>query len=276
MIKVNSHPVVEWFTFSGGEEAPRLPDAILPNTPVVEVTVHGAASQTLMGMILVVDALRRRNPLVQLDLFIPYLPYARQDRVCNDGEPLSVAAMGGLINSLGFRTVRVFDCHSDVGAAVVHNCHNVHVAQILAAYFPLAEWSGITLVAPDAGAVKKTYEAAKHLGAAGVVCCSKIRDTRTGRITETAVHDDVFGKQLLVVDDIFDGGRTFTELGKVLRDLQPAAMDLWVTHGIFSKGYTEVAELYRNIYSTNSFHHAAKGNTRPDGIVDPQFSFFEI
>lgn len=275
MIKLNRHPV-ESFTFPGGEEAPRIPDALDPETPVVEVMVHGADSRTLMQMLLIVDALRRRNPLVQLDLFIPYLPYARQDRVCNDGEPLSVAAIAGLVNSLGFRKVAVVDCHSDVGPALVHNCHNVTLAKLLEFYLPYADWRAITLVAPDAGAVKKTYEAAKHLGAAGVVCCSKIRDTRTGQITATAVHDDVFSKQLLVVDDIFDGGRTFTELGKVLRDLQPEAMDLWVTHGIFSKGYTEVAELYRNIYSTNSFHHAAKGNTRPDGIVDPQFSFFEI
>lgn len=275
MIKLNRIPV-ECFTFPGGEESVRLPDAISYTTPVVEVVVHGADSRTLMQMLLVVDALRRRNPLVMLDLFIPYLPYARQDRVCNDGEALSVAVVANLINSQGFRTVRVLDCHSDVGAALVRDCHNVHLAQLLDAYLPFTDWKNITLVAPDAGAVKKTYEAAKHLGAAGVVCCSKVRDTATGRITGTTVHDDVFEKRLLVVDDIFDGGRTFIELGRVLKSHGPAEMALWVTHGIFSKGYGEVAELYNRIYSTNSFHHAAKGSTRPDGIVDPQFSFFEI
>jgi ribose-phosphate pyrophosphokinase len=274
MIYLNGAPV-EYFTFPGGELAPRIPEG-LPRFPVIEIKVHGDETSTIFNLALIVDALRRRDPLVQLELAIPYLPYARQDRVCNPGEPLAVSVMADLINSLGFRRVEVMDCHSDVGSALIRNCRSVPVAEVLARALPALAWNKVTLVAPDAGAVKKVHEAARNLGADGVVCCSKVRDTATGNISHVEVPGDLGGKYLLVVDDIFDGGRTFIELGRALRQQNPAGLGLWVTHGIFSKGYDEVAAIYDSIDTTNSFHHAAKGNTRPDGIVDPQFSFFEI
>jgi ribose-phosphate pyrophosphokinase len=46
----------------------------------------------------------------------------------------------------------------------------------------------------------------------------------------------VNGKTVLIIDDICDGGKTFLELGKKLKELGAKSVLLHVTHGIFSKG----------------------------------------
>ena len=79
-----------------------------------------------------------------------------------------------------------------------------------------------------------------------------------------------------MVDDIFDGGRTFVELAKLILPMEPERLELYVTHGIFSKGYDEITQYYDRIYTTNSFHEAGRGNIRPDGIVDDKYLWLEL
>lgn len=278
MIKISTLPPhtdyhIKQFVFAGGEAYVQLPPIGLAH---VKIAARLTNSDEIMKLLLVVDALRRQSPAVKIDLDLPYLPYARQDRVCEPGESLSVVVMADLINRLELNQVTILDCHSDVGTALIRRCKVISAGQLIKESFPDRDWSQTTLVAPDAGALKKTHFAAQLLGAKAVIHCSKIRDTKTGRITATEVPKELDGAKLFVMDDIFDGGRTFVELGRAIRAQNPASLELWVTHGIFSKGYDEVKELYSHVYSTNSFHHAANGNTRPDGIVDTQFSFFQV
>jgi ribose-phosphate pyrophosphokinase len=53
------------------------------------------------------------------------------------------------------------------------------------------------------------------------------------------------------VDDICDGGRTFIEISKALDGYQ-GELYLFVTHGIFSKGFEELFKHFTKIYTTNS------------------------
>ena len=89
---------------------------------------------------------------------------------------------------------------------------------------------------------------------AGYLTASKSRDLATQEISDTTINGDVKGKNLLVVDDICDGGRTFIELGKVLREKQCGELSLFVTHGIFSYGIDQLLDVYDRIYTTDSFH----------------------
>ena len=55
----------------------------------------------------------------------------------------------------------------------------------------------------------------------------------------------------MIVDDTCDGGRTFIELAKVLRARNAGKIELYVTHGIFSKGLKELSEHFDCIHSLN-------------------------
>ncbi len=211
-------------------------------------------SDDIMFLLLAVDAVRRVKVSTLIHLTIPYFPYARQDRVCNEGESLSVKVMADIINNLNCAKVIVYDPHSDVTSALINNCHIVSQADIIAStsISQVILNKELALVSPDAGAEKKTRLVAKRLASTeknlDVFCSSKIRNTLTGEIVSTEVHGNVRGKNLLIIDDICDGGRTFIELAKALKECGASDIYLYVTHGIFSKGLDELASHFKHIY----------------------------
>jgi len=195
---------------------------------------------------------------------MPYAPYARQDRVCNAGEALGISAFAKIINSMEYNAVYVSDPHSDVSPAVLDRCHVRTQAELFLPFFSdydIPRQELIYLVSPDAGAAKKTRECFKLIKMihqnVKVVYANKVRNTETGEITETNLAESEKieeGAHFIVVDDICDGGRTFIDLGKVLKTYKPKSLRLHVTHGIFSKGeeviktegcYNELTAVYK-------------------------------
>jgi ribose-phosphate pyrophosphokinase len=236
--------------FPGGELQPRISGKIEPHADVT-IVAKLYSSDDIMELMLVVDALRRKVKHPTIHFVCPYLPYARQDRVCFDGESLSLKVMCDMINSLKFETVTVWDVHSDVSLALLNNVHNVHQKEFVA-QIP-HKYDKTVLVIPDAGAMKKTFETAKYLHL-DTVRADKIRSVDDGSITGTVVYSEHLGdKDFLIVDDICDGGRTFTELAKVLRELTTGKIELYVTHGIFSQGLDVFKGLIDHIYVANPF-----------------------
>lgn len=209
------------FKFSGGECYIKIDVADISGK--TEIIAPLNSSDDIMCLLLAVDAVRRVNANTAIHLTIPYFPYGRQDRVCNEGESLSVKVMADIINHLNCAKVTIYDPHSDVTPALLNNCYIVSLADIVTNSSLSKDILNkkLALVSPDAGAEKKTRLAAKHLSIAGqtveVFFSSKTRDTLTGNITATEVHGNVQGKNLLIVDDICDGGRTFVELAKALK-----------------------------------------------------------
>lgn len=214
------------------------------------------SSDDLMTVLLLNNALKNYG-YGNISLKLKYIPYAQQDRICETGEALSVKVMADLINSCGFNSVTVYDPHSYVSTALINNCKIVEVADILftrgESYYLLK--SVDTLIAPDAGSYKKVSNVARF-GNIPVVHATK--DRVNGEVQSVTLHGDVAGKNCLVIDDICVGGRTFTELGKALKDAGAGDLSLYITHGIFSKGLDELNLYYKKIYSTDSRPEAIK------------------
>jgi ribose-phosphate pyrophosphokinase len=247
---------IETFNFSGGEcHVKILPEDIVSSSNI-EANLN--SSDDIMRLILCVDAIRRINPDTKILLTIPYFPYARQDRVCNPGEALSVKVMANLINSLNCNLVRIFDPHSDVTPALINNCEVASLDDIIcnSNLKDAILRDNLTLISPDAGAEKKVKMLAKRLSSqdnlVNSLCASKTRDTLTGNITSTEIHGDVQGGNLIVIDDICDGGRTFTELAKVLKQKGANDIYLYVTHGIFSKGLDVLKDHFKHVYCNHT------------------------
>lgn len=241
--------------FSGGEIQVKLDVSWVKwRKASFKINAHLTSSDEVMTLVLLVDALRRHSTTpdqVYIELECPYLPYARQDRVMEDGESLSLRVMCNLINSLRFDRVTVWDPHSDVAMALLDNISVVDQTSLVL-LVPVLK-SETVLVSPDAGAMKKTHKIAKGLGFS-MVTAEKIRSTEDGSITGTQVHSDHIGKKdFLIVDDICDGGRTFIELAKELKKLTDGRILLYVTHGIFSKGLDVFDGLIDHVYTALPF-----------------------
>ena len=206
----------------------------------------------LMALAFTVDALKHQYPLASLHLDMPYVPYARQDRVCSPGEAHQLKVTANLINGMGFATVTSVDAHSAVSEAVFDRFYTLDQIAVFSKI--KTNWSDVYIVAPDQGATKKAEAFAKAVNAAGVITCAKIREMSTGKITGLKVLDHVpTSCNILVLDDLCDGGRTFIEVSKALqtnRDIMK--IELAVTHGLFSKGVDVVKDYYDEIYTTDS------------------------
>jgi len=239
------------FVFSGGEVQVRIEEVgyYYPASSV-RIEAHIVKSDDFFELALLVDAIRRTFGYTTLiDLVMPYLPYARQDRAMTTGESLALKVFCDLINGLKFRTVEVWDVHSDVALALLDRVVNKPVEQIIQ-----PEVLGdCILVAPDAGSLKKVSKVAQMFGRR-MVRADKTRSVKDGSITGTVVYSESVGySDFLIVDDICDGGRTFIELAKELRKLTTGKINLYVTHGIFSKGFVELNTVIDNIYCAVPF-----------------------
>lgn len=250
---------IEFFAFPGGERHVRLPAAqlcaidVLDKDWTIEARVYTPAD--IMDLMLVTDAMRRIIPAGSLlRLVMPYVPYARQDRVALEGEPLSAAVFCTLINALAFDSVEVWDPHSDVTPALLKNVRIRPTKALMQQTFDEKGMAHLlancAFVAPDAGARKRVAALAKDFGTE-VVFAAKKRDPTTGKLSGAQVLGDVPARPLLVVDDICDGGGTFLELARVLREKTDAPLYLYVTHGLFTKGLDALKGCYDGVFSAN-------------------------
>lgn len=234
----------------------------------VYVVAKIKTSDDVMMLLNLVDAVKRKYPFAEMVLEMAYVPYARQDRICNPGESISIVVLAKLINSCGFQRVHILDPHSETTEALIERVVVVSKEMVFSNLFSRERWGKVTIVAPDAGAYKKAYQFAQAVGAKNVISCNKVRDPATGEITDYKVmRGDQPIEHAVVLDDIIDGGRTFIELSNNLRPFV-GRLDLVASHAIFSKGVEIVASLYDNVYTTCSYYDK---EDLPETVKNVQF-----
>ena len=148
----------EWkfksFLFPSGEVGVKLesPFNQYPTKSLILARLN--TSTDIIELIMLVDAIRRidKSPI---DLFLPKIPYAQQDRVCDYGESLSVAVFANIINSLNFAKVTVIDPHSNVSEALINNIEVITQLSIIKNFNQLWDvFKNSVLVAPVNSACK--------------------------------------------------------------------------------------------------------------------------
>lgn len=201
-------------------------------------------------------------------IYLPYFPGSRQDR--SDGHsPLTIEMYAKMIKS-ALKTastidIYTFDIHSLLGWEIIDNVlaetrnsggqlFNIEVNQLDGSVFD-KDITGI--IAADKGGVTRAslfgttfYEGCEFIK------CEKSRVFNSGKIAEYDVPDDIPNGKYLVVDDICDGGATFIALADAIHEKNKnVELQLYVSHGIFARGYHELEQRYSKFYTTDSFPH---------------------
>ena len=197
----------------------------------------------------------------EINLYIPYLMGARSDREFQiGGNSYLVDVLSPVINSLGFEKIKVLDVHSDVAPACIKKLKiDTVLDQLLVeALYKVNsnDSSKCYVISPDSGASKRTFETCKKVSGFDfeIVECSKHRDLKTGKIVETIIpKNDFENRDCIILDDIIDGGRTFIELSKQLKERNCGDIYLCATHGIFSAGLEVFKPYIKQIFTTNSY-----------------------
>lgn len=221
------------------------------NDNSVLITTRIRSSNDIMMLLLATDAVKRLG-IKDIDVFIPYLPYARQDRKMVDGEALSLKVMADLLNAQEYKKVTMYDVHSEVATALINNSESITNHKF--AKEVLKDKKDYYIVSPDAGAYKKIFKLCQYLNyQEEIIMSNKIRDVSNGVIRSMTIsHSDLKGKECFIVDDICDGGGTFSLLAQELRSINAGKINLIVSHGIFSRGFSLLTDI-NHIYTTDSF-----------------------
>lgn len=247
-------PEIEFdkMVFSGGEQHIKLNNNIdYSQIDSVVITHRVRSTDDLMQVLIAKDALSIKG-IKHFVLVMPYIPYARQDRKCFEGESFTLKVFTDVLNSAKFDTVYVLDSHSDVAPALINNCVNIDNTRFVGSVLKSLDFLPV-LISPDAGSNKKANKLSIHFEL-DLVKCDKIRDTQTGNLSGFEVFsNDLKGRNCIIVDDICDGGGTFVGLTEELKKKNAGDVYLFVTHGIFSKGFDVFKNTLKHIYCTNSF-----------------------
>jgi ribose-phosphate pyrophosphokinase len=173
--------------------------------------------------------------------------------VCREGEAFSLQVFGDLLNAQNYASVTFFDVHSPVALAAVRRSRALDNHTFVRA--ALRGKRDYILITPDLGAAKKMHGVAEALGYQGrPVQCDKYR-APGGDVDHIDIPlKDFGGKEAVIVDDICDGGATFTTLATLLKARNAGRVSLVVSHGIFSKGLEVLREGgVDHVYTTDSF-----------------------
>jgi len=257
-VKTNKEIEHKIISFSGGERHVQLGGITSTNIKEIVVRANINNSEQLVDVLLIENALRHKyGKALKLHLELPYLPYARQDRVCAPGQAFSLEVFANILKTLRLTTLVTWDCHSNVGITLT-GARNIAPVDIIRADKELTSLllnENTVLICPDKGAVNRCDDIKEKLNLANIVYCEKKRDPATGKIYKTDVLvDDLSGKCAVISDDICDGGYTFIKIAEQLKEKNVDKVVLFVTHGIFSKGIDVFDGLVDQVITTNSFN----------------------
>jgi ribose-phosphate pyrophosphokinase len=249
------------FNFNGGE-----PHLQITSTCEYATQSHLIITQRynkiidLFDIILANDAARRLG-FRNIKLVLPYFPAARQDRVCNSGEPLTIKVFADMINNCGFGEVVILCPHSEVTPALINNVTVLDELKYVDMVINSLDKSSrnINIVCPDAGAGKRLNKIVQHLSHNNghvnfkLIRCEKIRDVTDGSIKEFFVDAvDLDGHNTILFDDVCSYGGTFIGLGKKLKENNCGRLMLYTTHMDCIEGLDNMVNFFDHFYTTNS------------------------
>lgn len=247
MIKINNE-IIEQNHFPDGTPLLKLSGKYGYNISNI-ITWHYESNEELITLIFLVKHLRELG-INKIDLSMPYLPNARQDRVKDIKDVFTLKYFAEVINSLDFRYVQMMDVHSNVGVALIN--HGISCFP----YLPIKEAKNKCkpdmVFFPDEGAMKRYSTEVKMPYAFGI----KNRDWETGEIKNLEIYgEDVKDKKILIIDDICSRGGTFYHSAKKLKELGAKEIYLYITHcenTIHEGELLKDNNLIKHIYTTDS------------------------
>ena len=211
----------------------------------------------IMELAQLIDAIDHASGTKHITLTLPYLPYGRADRRFTNGDCHGLRVFLWQLGQMVDEIVTL-DAHSDKSdtLCMITEIHFTNVSPMPIVNQVINKLDGTTdigttvittgILLPDAGAGR--------YGIRTDLIASKKRDPETGKLLGFTVpaKEEFKCDNVLIVDDICDGGGTFIGIADQMKDYG-LDLYLYVTHGIFSKGFSELEKRFKHIYTTDSF-----------------------
>jgi ribose-phosphate pyrophosphokinase len=191
------------------------------------------AESHLLELLFLVDGCRRAGA-DRITAVIPYLAYARQDRVTTGREALGARIVADVLATARVDRALVID-HPGAIESCRFPVEQLTAVPLLAEAIRTTVSGPAVIVAPDGGAVRLADHYARCLDLP-VAAVQRLRVSGTD-VKHVAIAGDVAGRVPIVVDDMINTGRTLKTAADAL--LSARCLPQFVvaaTHGLFAAG----------------------------------------
>ena len=218
--------------FPDGESYVRLEGSVQgESVAIVQTTCPPAQDGKLFQLAFMADA-AKRGGAVKVTAVVPYLAYARQDKMFLVGEGISVETVARMLKAAGVEELLTVNVHSEEALGQFpFPAKTVSAIPLLAQYFVQKGYKGAFALSPDKGAMYIAKQAQAVLGGdAGHL--DKQRDRYTGQTKQTAEGLNVKGQTVIIFDDIISTGGTIVGAAKILREQGAKHVFCACVHGL--------------------------------------------
>ncbi|MBU4339369.1 MAG: ribose-phosphate diphosphokinase [Euryarchaeota archaeon] len=200
--------VSEFKKFPDGELYTRILDMISGgDVTIIQSTV---TDSDLVSLLQLIDACR---DAARINVVIPYMGYARQDKQFKPGEPVSARAIARAIKADTVYTINIHDesilSHFEAKAV------NLDATPVIGKYIKDLKLKDPLIISPDDGAIGLAQNASKDLG----IDYDFLEKTRLSGETVSIKPKNlaVKGRDVIILDDIISTGGTMAQTITLLR-----------------------------------------------------------
>ena len=217
--------------FPDGESYVRLDGSVQNEHVVIVHTTSKPQDTSLMQLAFMANA-AKRNGAKKVTAVVPYLAYARQDKIFLEGENVSIETVAAMLKTAGIDQLITVNIHAENALSKFpFPTKNLSAIPLLAEYFVKKGNKKAFALAPDKGALYIAQQAQQVLrGEAGNL--EKTRDRHTGQTTHTCMHLNVKGQTVIIFDDIISTGGTIVGAAKILKEQGAAHVYTSCVHGL--------------------------------------------
>lgn len=224
-------PLAPWHAgrYANGELFVTLSDDV-GNARCVVIGSLMPPDEHLLTTLLLCHTLKTQGA-IHVTAVLPYLSYMRQEKF-EARHSRATPWSGALMRASGIDEIITVDAHSQQAVDALHlPVHECNPAPLFAQVIHDNGWDDATLVAPDAGALRRCQDVQTtgHF-AAPPAHCEKVR---TADGVHSTLHGAV-GTRAVVIDDILDTGGTLVACCEGLQRTGVKAIMVMVTHALFT------------------------------------------
>ena len=195
----------------------------------------------LMELLIMVDACQRASAHT-VNVVLPYFGYARQDRTAAPREPITAKLVANMLVKAGVDRVVTLDLHAvQVQGFFDIPVDNLFTIPLFADHYIKQGLTGsdVVVVSPKNSGVKRARNLAEYLDAPIAIIDYAQDDSSRD---EGYIIGDVKGKKAILIDDILNTGKTFSEAAKIVQ--RDGATEIYAvsSHGLFVKGAAELLD----------------------------------
>ena len=227
--------------FSDGEIQVNIEESVRGYDVYIIQSTSYPVNNHLMELLIMVDACVRASANT-INVVLPYFGYARQDRIASSREPLTAKLVANMLVKAGVSRVLTLDLHAvQVQGFFDIPVDNLYTIPLFAKHYCDKGLTGsdVVVVSPKNSGVKRARSLAEYLDAPIAIIDYAQDDSER---SQGYIIGDVEGKKAILIDDILNTGRTFSEAAKILE--RDGATEIYAvsSHGLFVNGAAELLD----------------------------------